>query len=92
MTGTTRTTGATMKTATTEITENDRGNPDKRANQDNDFPSWPIFGMTGMIRINGTTRITTVKPLLSGHRIKQTPYIKRTVAKVPKVISLIYFK
>ena len=45
MTGTTRTTGATMKTATTEITENDRGNPDKRANQDNDFPGWPIFGM-----------------------------------------------
>ena len=89
MTGTTRTTGATMKTATTEITKNDRGNPDKRANQDNDFPGWPIFGM---IRINGTTRITTVKPLLSGHCIKQTPYIKRTVAKVHKVISLIYFK
>ena len=90
MTGTTRTTGATMKTATTEITGNDRGNPDKRANQDNDLnPGWRIFGM---IRINGTTRITTMKPLLSGHCIKQTPYIKRTVAKVHKVISLIYFK
>ena len=92
MTGTTRTTGATMKTTTTEITENDWGNPDKRANHDNDCPGGPIFGMTGMIRINGTTRITAVKPLLSGHCIKQTPYIKRTVAKVHKVISLIYFK
>ena len=34
----------------------------------------------------------TVKPVLSGHRIKQTPSIKRTVAEVPKFISLIYFK
>ena len=30
--------------------------------------------------------VTTVKPVLSGHRIK------RTVAEVPKFISLIYFK
>ena len=35
---------------------------------------------------------TTVKPVLSGHRIKRTPSIKRTVAEVPKYISLIYFK
>ena len=34
----------------------------------------------------------TVKPVLSGHRIKRTPSIKRTVAEVPKFISLIYFK
>ena len=33
-----------------------------------------------------------MKPVLSGHRIKQTPSIKRTVAEVPKSISLIYFK
>ena len=32
-----------------------------------------------------------VKPVLSGHRIKRTPSIKRTVAEVPKFISLIYF-
>ena len=92
MTGTTTTTGVTVKTATTEITRKVRGNPDTRANQDNDCPGWPIFGMTGMIRINGTSRITTVKPVLSGHCIKQTPSIKQTVAKVPKFISLIYFK
>ena len=30
--------------------------------------------------------LNTVKPVLSGHRIK------RTVAEVPKFISLIYFK
>ena len=34
----------------------------------------------------------TVKPVLRGHRIKRTPSIKRTVAEVPKFISLIYFK
>ena len=34
----------------------------------------------------------TVKPVLSGHRIKRTPSIKRTVAEVPKFVSLIYFK
>ena len=34
----------------------------------------------------------TVKPVLSGHRIKRTPSIKRTVAEVPKFISLVYFK
>ena len=34
----------------------------------------------------------TVKPVLGGHRIKRTPSIKRTVAKVPKFISLIHFK
>ena len=34
----------------------------------------------------------TVKPVLSGHRIKRPPSIKRTVAEVPKFISLIYFK
>ena len=33
-----------------------------------------------------------MKPVLSGHRIKRTPSIKRTVAEVPKFISLIYFK
>ena len=36
--------------------------------------------------------VATVKPVLSGHRIKRTPSIKRTVAEVPKFISLIYFK
>ena len=34
----------------------------------------------------------TVKPVLKKHRIKRTPSIKRTVAEVPKFISLIYFK
>ena len=34
----------------------------------------------------------TVKPVLSGHRIKRTPSIKRTIVEVPKFISLIYFK
>ena len=34
----------------------------------------------------------TVKPVLSGHRIKRTPSIKRTVAEYPKFISLIYCK
>ena len=34
----------------------------------------------------------TVKPVLSGHRIKWTPSIKRTVAEVPKFTSLIGFK
>ena len=38
------------------------------------------------------TNCDTVKPVLSGHRIKRTPSIKRTVAEVPKFISLIYFK
>ena len=33
-----------------------------------------------------------VKPVLSGHRIKRTPSIKRTVVEVPKFISLVYFK
>ena len=33
-----------------------------------------------------------LKPVLSGHRIKQTPSIKQTVAKVPKFMSLIFFK
>ena len=36
--------------------------------------------------------LNTVKPVLSGHRIKRTPSIKRTVAEVPKFISLICFK
>ena len=36
--------------------------------------------------------VCTVKPVLSGHRIKRTLSIKRTVAEVPKSISLIYFK
>ena len=47
------------------------------------------------VRVNGNTLkrpITIVKPVLSGHRIKWTPSIKRTVAEVPKFISLIYFK
>ena len=35
---------------------------------------------------------STVKPVLRGHRIKWTTSIKRTVAEVPKFISLIYFK
>ena len=46
-----------------------------------------------LILIN--TEINTVKPVLSGHRIKRTPSmtsIKRTIAEVPKFISLIYFK
>ena len=34
---------------------------------------------------------STVKPVLSGHRIRRTPSIKRTVAEGPKFISLIYF-
>ena len=34
----------------------------------------------------------TVKPVLSGHRIKWTPSIKRTVAEVPKFISFIFCK
>ena len=34
----------------------------------------------------------TVKHVLNGHRIKRPPPIKRTVAEVPKFISLIYFK
>ena len=29
-----------------------------------------------------------MKPVLSGHRIKRTPSIKRTEAEVPKIISL----
>ena len=29
-----------------------------------------------------------MKPVLSGHRIKRTPSIKRTVAEVPKFVSL----
>ena len=33
-----------------------------------------------------------MKPVLSEHRIKRTPFIKRTVVEVPKFISLIYFK
>ena len=36
--------------------------------------------------------LVTVKPVLSGHRIKQTPSIKWTVAEVPNFISLICFK
>ena len=44
------------------------------------------------ILISQHIRGYTVKPVLSGHRIKRTPSIKRTVAKVPKFISLIYFK
>ena len=34
--------------------------------------------------------LVTVKPVLSRQRIKRTPSIKQTVAKVPKFISLIY--
>ena len=36
--------------------------------------------------------LSTVKLVLSGHRIKRTPSIERTVAEVPKFISLIFFK
>ena len=32
-----------------------------------------------------------MKPVLSGHRIKRTPSIKRTVVEVLEFISLIYF-
>ena len=35
---------------------------------------------------------STVKLVLSGHRIKRIPSIKRIVAEVPKFISLIYLK
>ena len=35
---------------------------------------------------------STAKPVLTGHRIKRTPSIKRTVAEVPKFYSLIYLK
>ena len=45
-----------------------------------------------MNRINPNLNGNTVKPVLSGHRIKWTPSIKRTVAEVPKFVSLIYFK
>ena len=38
------------------------------------------------------TQTRKVKPVLSGRRIKRTPSIKRTVAEVPKFVSLIYFK
>ena len=34
------------------------------------------------------TKQGTVKPVLSGHRIKRTPSIKRTEAEVPKFIPL----
>ena len=43
-------------------------------------------------RENTSFYLNTVKPVLSGHRIKRTPSIERTVAEVPKFISLIYFK
>ena len=33
-----------------------------------------------------------MKPVLGGQGIKRTPSIKRTLAEVPKFISLIYFK
>ena len=38
------------------------------------------------------TNLYTVKTVLSWHRFKRTPSIKRTAAEVPKFISLIYFK
>ena len=41
------------------------------------------FKTTTALNISGT-----VKPALSGHRIKRTPSIKRTVAKVPKFFPL----
>ena len=37
-------------------------------------------------------KLDAVKPVLSRHRIKRIPSIKRAVAEVPKFISLIYFK
>ena len=49
------------------------------------------FNFPGL-KSHGPEFNNTVKPVLSGHRIKWTPSIKRTVAKVPKFISLIYFK
>ena len=45
-----------------------------------------------ILLIKNSKCMHTVKPVLSGHRIKRTPSIKRTVAEVPKFISLIYFK
>ena len=45
-----------------------------------------------LIRREKILLVSTVKPALSGHRIKQTPSFKGTVAEVPKIISLIYFK
>ena len=41
--------------------------------------------------VSSHPKVYTVKPVLSGHRIKRTISIKRTVAEVLKFISLIYF-
>ena len=56
-------------------------------------PALPLSFELSLCKTDVTLRQTdTVKPVLSGHRIKRTPSIKRTVAEVPKFISLIYFK
>ena len=47
-----------------------------------------IFFLHYYVQIQASTLTTfecTVKPVLSGHRIKRTPSIKRTVAEGPKI-------
>ena len=57
------------------------------------FKTYLVFVCTGRVYDFDVFQIlNTVKPVLSGHRIKRTPSIKRTVAEVPKFISSIYFK
>ena len=46
----------------------------------------------GVHKSNLVISCDTVKPVLSGHRIKRKPSIKRTVTEVLEFISLIYFK
>ena len=50
-----------------------------------------FFDNIGFLLVFSPEEIT-MKPVLSGHRIKRTLSIKRTVTEVPKFISLIYFK
>ena len=53
--------------------------------------NWLFFIMLSTeLMLTEKREICTVKPVLVGHCIKQTPPIKWTVAKVPKFISLIY--
>ena len=51
-----------------------------------------LTSITSFNSTNTQTILNTVKPVLSGHHIKRTPSIERTVAEVPKFISLIHFK
>ena len=53
---------------------------------------WYGFQLPFLPAVHVQLKQHTVKPVLSGHRIKRTPSIKRTVAEVLKFISLIYFK